>query len=173
MDFELTSEVIKNDLDYYAQKNVEDGPCLTWSMFSIGYQSIGDTDKAYAYFLKGYQGYVQQPWNVWSEIKGGSGARNFLTGGGGFLQSILYGYGGIRVRRDGLEMTPKMITLSQGWTMRSLNYKGKTFDVEVGIGKIMFRCIKGDIVVCQETCEALVSGESIEVKGTFSIHVDN
>lgn len=33
---------------------------------------------------------------VWSESSDGSGAVNFLTGMGGFLQAVLFGYSGFR-----------------------------------------------------------------------------
>lgn len=34
---------------------------------------------------------------VWSESSDGSGAVNFLTGMGGFLQAVVFGYTGIRL----------------------------------------------------------------------------
>lgn len=34
---------------------------------------------------------------VWSESSDGSGAVNFLTGMGGFLQAVLFGYTGFRL----------------------------------------------------------------------------
>lgn len=42
---------------------------------------------------------------VWNEMKNhNDGAKNFITGAGGVLQSLLYGYGGIRLYLDRLEI---------------------------------------------------------------------
>lgn len=42
---------------------------------------------------------------MWNEvIKGEKGATNFITGSGGFLQTILNGYAGIRMFIDRLEI---------------------------------------------------------------------
>jgi hypothetical protein len=64
-------------------------------MFDVGYKDIGNYDAAYYNFLRGYSN-VQPPFMVWQETPHG-GAVNFLTGAGGFLQSVLFGYGGVRL----------------------------------------------------------------------------
>lgn len=46
----------------------------------------------------------QQVWNEVIEGIQADGAHNFLTGAGGFLQSILGGYAGLKVRLDGLHI---------------------------------------------------------------------
>lgn len=40
------------------------------------------------------------PYYTWSEKADGTGNVPYLTSGGGFLQSIIYGYAGIRVCTD-------------------------------------------------------------------------
>ena len=42
---------------------------------------------------------------VWQETPHG-GAVNFLTGAGGFLQSVIFGYGGLRLSNDALLLHP-------------------------------------------------------------------
>ena len=39
---------------------------------------------------------------IWTEVQSGTGAVNFLTGAGGFLQAVMFGYGGIRLHPDHL-----------------------------------------------------------------------
>lgn len=39
---------------------------------------------------------------MWSERRFGNGAVNFITGAGGFLQAVVYGYGGFRIKKNGL-----------------------------------------------------------------------
>jgi len=45
---------------------------------------------------------------VWIGATSESGTVNFITGMGGFLQSLLSGYGGIRIHIDHLSFNPKL-----------------------------------------------------------------
>lgn len=45
---------------------------------------------------------VNISWQIWTEVADGSGATNFITGMGGFLHSIIFGYAGIRFNEDSL-----------------------------------------------------------------------
>lgn len=64
-----------------------------------------------AFFQQSYQDYVVEPFKIWTEYKEGYGtlrpdresAVNFLPGMGGFLQSLVYGFGGVRIRPQMLE----------------------------------------------------------------------
>jgi hypothetical protein len=109
LQYNMSLAVRKNDLDVYARVTSQRGPAMTWSMFAIGYMDVGDADKAYSNFLRGYAN-VHPPFDVWRETPDGEdGAINFLTGAGGFLQSVLSGYGGVRVQgtlADGLLLNP-------------------------------------------------------------------
>ena len=37
-----------------------------------------------------------------------SGNLNFLTGAGGFLENIVFGYGGVHYSENGLELSPSL-----------------------------------------------------------------
>lgn len=52
---------------------------------------------ANSYFNSSFQNNTNGDFYVWSETVGGGGANNFLTGIGGYLQSILNGYVGLRI----------------------------------------------------------------------------
>lgn len=69
-------------------------------------------------------------WQVWSERRWGYGAVNFITGAGGFLQAVLYGFGGIRIKRDGLYFNS---TLPYGTVKLAfrINYLGSSIDFDV------------------------------------------
>jgi len=43
---------------------------------------------------------------VWTENRNREGATNFITGMGGFLQAILFGYGGVRLGEKSLDFDP-------------------------------------------------------------------
>lgn len=62
---------------------------------------------------------------------------NFLTGAGGFLQQVLFGYTGLRITEKGLvekypPMLPEGVTEMTG---TNIHFRGKTFDVVVRNGK--------------------------------------
>lgn len=94
-------DVKENDLRYYGTVTDENGPAMTNSMFSIGWLDLGNETAGYESFKKNFDN-IQEPFKVWSEVRGGKGAANFITAAGGYLQAMLFGYGGIRIKDDGL-----------------------------------------------------------------------
>ncbi|KAJ9609988.1 alpha,alpha-trehalase ath1 [Cladophialophora chaetospira] len=104
-----TSSDSLSDLDYYAAKQSVDGPAMTYAIFSVianGYSPSGCS--AYTYDHVGTQPYVRGPWYQFSEQlvdnyqeNGGTHpAFPFLTGHGGALQVVLFGYLGFRLVPD-------------------------------------------------------------------------
>ena len=65
---------------------------------------------------------------MWSESIYG-GAANFITGMGGFLQNIIFGYGGFRIRSDRLDFNPMLVPKTTGVNFVGLNYLGFTFNL--------------------------------------------
>ncbi|XP_030384091.1 protein-glucosylgalactosylhydroxylysine glucosidase isoform X2 [Scaptodrosophila lebanonensis] len=97
-----TSDSHLNDLHYYAKVTRESGPAMTWSMFAANYLGTGEPERAHEYFERGYKSYVRPEFKVWSENPiGYDGSANFLTGIGGFLQALIFGYGGLDFARVG------------------------------------------------------------------------
>nr|XP_044250939.1 protein-glucosylgalactosylhydroxylysine glucosidase [Drosophila takahashii] len=111
-----TSILHNNDLGFYANATRESGPAMTWSMFAANYLRILEMKPANEYFERGYKSYVRPEFKVWSETPlGYEGSANFLTGIGGFLQALIFGYGGLDFGRTnddqflmyfGITMTP-------------------------------------------------------------------
>ena len=56
---------------------------------------------------------------------------NFITGAGGLLQAVLFGYGGIRFRENKIDINPTRFPHTTSWAIRGVKYRGVTFDVEV------------------------------------------
>ncbi|XP_030557288.1 protein-glucosylgalactosylhydroxylysine glucosidase [Drosophila novamexicana] len=95
-----TSSTHLNDLHYYAKVTRTNGPAMTWSMFAANYLSTTEDGRAHDFFARGYQSYVHNEFKVWSEVPiGYKGSANFLTGIGGFLQALIFGYGGLNFAR--------------------------------------------------------------------------
>ena len=73
---------------------------------------------------------MQKPFFVWTESTTPKqhkslkdhGCYNFLTGTGGFIQSVVYGYGGIRFKKGLLEMQPQLPPNATHFKLRGINY---------------------------------------------------
>ncbi|MDG2431233.1 glycoside hydrolase family 65 protein [Flavobacterium sp.] len=93
---------IKRDLNYYAGKiDPKDGPAMASGVLSVLYARLGDSDKAYDYFLKSYQPNSRPPFGVFSESSNSSNPY-FATGAGAMLQAVIYGFGGVEQTDEGL-----------------------------------------------------------------------
>jgi len=65
-------------------------------MFAANYMRSLQIQQANEYFERGYKSYVRPEFKVWSETPlGFEGSANFLTGIGGFLQALIFGYGAL------------------------------------------------------------------------------
>jgi len=102
--YEMKNSVRKNDLLYYTPLTDPNGPAMTWSMYAIAWLELEEFENATNNFLRSYAN-IQDPFNIWTETPTG-GTVNFITGAGGFLQAVLFGYGGIRLHEDGMVVNP-------------------------------------------------------------------
>ncbi|THD26648.1 Acid trehalase protein 1 [Fasciola hepatica] len=87
----------RNMIDYYAGVTDPNGPAMTWSIFCICALELKDYERATDYFKRCLL-HVKGPFLSWTETRDGSGAANFLTGAGGFLQTLVHGYCGLRMQ---------------------------------------------------------------------------
>lgn len=119
-----------NDLRLYAQITNPNGPAMTHSMFAIGWLDVGNKVKASEEFKKNFEN-IKGPFKVWNELRSGKGATNFMTGAGGFLQSILFGYGGLRLKEDGLHFKLQLPPDSHSLVLNGVKYMGTSLKFKV------------------------------------------
>lgn len=102
----LQSSTRRNNLHLYANLTRSNGPAMTWSMHAIGHLDIDSQPLPESMFNRTFVPYLRSPYFVWNENVNGVpyGAKNFITGAGGFLQLIMYGYAGIRINVDSLSV---------------------------------------------------------------------
>lgn len=67
---------------------------------------------------------------MWTEVAGGGGAPNFLTGIGGYLQSLIFGYGGIRLLDDKMTLKPTLPKNCSSISIFDLDYLGNHIDIK-------------------------------------------
>ncbi|NXX75064.1 PGGHG glucosidase, partial [Urocolius indicus] len=101
----MSPEVRRNDLEMYEPVTERDGPAMTWSMFAVGWLELKEVQRAQSQLNKCFSN-ITEPFQIWVENSDGSGAVNFLTGMGGFLQAVLFGYTGFRITRSSLRFDP-------------------------------------------------------------------
>ncbi|XP_077977259.1 protein-glucosylgalactosylhydroxylysine glucosidase-like [Glandiceps talaboti] len=125
--YNLSQTVRRNDLVYYEKHTDSHGPAMTWGMFSIGWLELGELEKANAVFNRSFAN-IQEPFKIWTEISDGTGTINFCTGMGGFLQAVLFGYGGFRLYLDHLEFNPVLPPSTTRFNITGLNYLDSSLD---------------------------------------------
>lgn len=106
-----------SDLDYYAGHQSLNGPGMTFGVFSIVSATSAPTGcSAYTYDLYSSEPYTRAPWFQFSEqlnddysANGGTHpAYPFLTGMGGAYRVPVFGYLGLRLRPESLNINPSL-----------------------------------------------------------------
>ncbi len=111
---------IRRDLEYYlATVPRKRTPAMSKSIYSILYARLGDRERAEYFFRDSYLPNLNPPFRVIAEFDGGTNPY-FITGAGGTLQSLLFGFGGLEIAEEGIRAGRGM--LPSAW--RSLTLKG-------------------------------------------------
>lgn len=113
-----TNSNAQSDYAYYATKQSQEGPAMTYSIFAIIANQVNDYGcSAYTYQQYSSYPYVRAPWFQLSEQMNDNYALNgnyhpalpFMTGHGGAYQVALFGYLGLRMINDGtLHIAPSL-----------------------------------------------------------------
>ncbi|KAM6360406.1 protein-glucosylgalactosylhydroxylysine glucosidase [Alca torda] len=103
----MSPEVRRNDLEMYEPTTEPGGPAMTWSMFAVGWLELKEVQRAQSHLNKCFSN-ITEPFKIWVENSDGSGAVNFLTGMGGFLQAVLFGYTGFRITKTSFRFDPAL-----------------------------------------------------------------
>ena len=111
----------------------ENGPAMSYSMTAINYLDVNDETGANEMLTKSFQLFIREPFNVWSEvIQSEDGATNFMTGAGGFLQTIFNGFFGIRIHLNQLEIKNPNLPLNlSNLRIRGFSYLNSKFQINL------------------------------------------
>ena len=109
----------------------------------MGWLDRGGTDKALSLFRRGYAN-AQKPFQVWTEGADGTGCTTFLTGAGGFLQSVINGYLGVRLGSASLLLRPVPPPANATrLAIRGLHWHGRRFLLETAAGGATLKLLSG------------------------------
>jgi trehalose/maltose hydrolase-like predicted phosphorylase len=121
---------IKKDLEYYESRIGEGSPAMTHAIFTILHARLNEPAKAWKAFEQSFIPNKKNPFGVLAETAGGTNPY-FATGAGGFLQSVLMGFGGLDITPGGivqvktsLPSTWKSLTIT-GVGMEKKNFVNK------------------------------------------------
>jgi trehalose/maltose hydrolase-like predicted phosphorylase len=130
-------------MDRFADKVTKNGPAMSDAIHALIWARLGESEKAYTTWRDGWQPFTTSPLMLFSEKR--SRARTyFTTGAGGCLQTVLYGFLGVRIDTKVLPGTQWSIPLENGrilsikpnlpkaWnriTVRGLSILGQRYDV--------------------------------------------
>lgn len=78
--------------------------------------------------------FSEQSNDVYATNGGTNPAFTFLTGHGGFLQTLTHGFTGYRSRLAGLYFDPVLPPQLGNYTVKGLKWRGSSFDVNVATG---------------------------------------
>jgi len=115
-----TPAAIRRDLEYY-EPRMGDGPAMTYSIFSILHERLGDPERAYAALKRGYRPNMRPPFGVFAETVNGDNPY-FATGAGGILQAMINGFGGLEITPAGIVQHPSK--LPAHWTSLTITGVG-------------------------------------------------
>lgn len=128
----MSLDVRRSDLSFYEPRTNPRGPAMTKSMFAIGWLDVGDYARAEISFNESYVN-AKAPFMVWTEGADGGGAVNFITGAGGFLQSLLSGYGGLRLHGNHqLHFNPMLPPGATQMKFIGVDYHGNSINFVIG-----------------------------------------
>ena len=121
---------VKKDLAYYAPRYSPEGPAMGWSVLATLNARLGESDKAYDWFVKSYKPNEVPPFGVLAETAGGTNPY-FATGAGGMLQAVLNGFGGLDITDAGIiQLKTKLPKKWKSLTIRGVGVQQKTIQIK-------------------------------------------
>jgi len=118
----IKGEALLKDLKYYEAKLAVEGPAMGKSVFAIIYARLGEVENAFRLFKESYEPNKRPPFGALSEAAT-SNNPYFVTGAGGMLQTVLFGFGGLHFTEEGI--IQKNPVLPKEWKSLTITGVGK------------------------------------------------
>jgi trehalose/maltose hydrolase-like predicted phosphorylase len=130
----MSERAKRNDLEHAVRRLLVQGPgaMMTATLYPViaaelGHRALVDTLLPWS-----YQGYLRPPFHVLAETPRND-AVNFVTGAGGFLQQVVFGYTGLRLGEKGLELAfrPVLPSRIRRLVLGNFTVRGRRYDIVV------------------------------------------
>jgi protein-glucosylgalactosylhydroxylysine glucosidase len=139
LDLEMGPELRRGDYDYAIRPasvaRVSSGSMNMVARVTAA-DEVGNAADAAAWFAGNFTGgTVKPPFNVRTEAADNN-VGYFLTGSGGYIQSLVYGLTGLRIREQGL-VDAYAPVLPESWkslTLRNVTFRGQRMDIRIARG---------------------------------------
>jgi trehalose/maltose hydrolase-like predicted phosphorylase len=136
LDLPMTKQIRRNDFDY-TMISVKEGHHephgMSMAPASIAAAAVGDATSAVAWLQSNFtSGLIQPPFNVRTETANNN-TGYFITASGGFLQNLLYGFGGLRIEEKGLAeaYAPVLPPEWKSMTLEDIAFRGQHYDITI------------------------------------------
>jgi protein-glucosylgalactosylhydroxylysine glucosidase len=131
----MSERAKRSQLEQAVERLLTEGPgaMMGSTLLSVDAAELGDRAMVDSLLPHSYRSWLQGPFLMLSETPEKKDAVNFVTGAGGFLQQVLYGYTGLRWGEKGLEpaFDPILPSRIKRLTLRNVYSRGKRYDVIV------------------------------------------
>ena len=124
-----------NTFDFWSAKVKKNNPAMSDSTFAVICCELGRRNQAYSHFSKSYRPFLRGPFNYFNEKESGTYQNMcFLTGCAGPIQSVLYGFAGIRISEKGFDVKPLLPKDWEELEVKGLRFRDGTFNLVVSKG---------------------------------------
>ncbi|MCI4667990.1 MAG: glycoside hydrolase family 65 protein [Bacteroidia bacterium] len=104
LDLISEEEQILKDLNFYEPRMSPEGPAMGFATLATLRAKMGEWDRAYEIFIRSYRSNGLPPFGLMAECADGKGVSPyFVTGAGGALQAVLFGFLNLTLDQHGLK----------------------------------------------------------------------
>lgn len=138
---DMPDDVLTASFDYYKEKVHKNGPAMSSSVHAVISAQLGRKADAYKDFTASYEPFLRGPFMMFNEKRSLTWDNMcFVTGYGGTLQSVIYGFGGLRIGSNpgGFEQAlPDLYikpSLPEKWKrleIKNIHWQGKRYNMEI------------------------------------------
>ena len=130
LEYPLSAQTIRTNLDTYQRATDPLGPAMGRCISSIVAAQLGRRGNALALFRACYGPHLFGPFYALAETPD-NGAVNFLTGAGGALQALLFGFAGLRIHDGALAVDPLLPSGWQALRFPALQWRGQSISLAI------------------------------------------
>ena len=121
---------IECNLETYRRVTDPEGPAMSRCISAIVAAQLGKREDARSLFAACYEPHLWGPFYALAETRS-NGEVSFVTGVGGALQSLLFGFAGLRLHRDCLALDPLLPSGWQALRFPTLRWRGATCSLAI------------------------------------------